>query len=276
MATKLSWFPRIVLLLLASTQWSAAWASGSQPAPTSRAAAILLPRLEPDTQVLRSTLEIVTVSTIGGVAKGVMNLGALVYQNGLPKLYTHNHYAANPDLPLAGVQSVRFMNSAGEYLGQISGQEFRALLATAQDPGSALLDAPLPLRPAALARLQVSQIPVYAQLGDPGSLARGGAVSVPHRGAIGASIKHENLTVLSAVVEATDQLGSGAVPMFELQTITGLALVGGDSGGPIWFDGQVVGNTWSLARDVAGQSTSIFWAAQAPGSTLALASHALN
>ena len=264
MATKLSWFPRFVLLLLAGTQCSAAWASGDpQPCPAPHAGAILRPRSEPDDQVLRSTLEIVTVSTIGGAAKGVMNLGALVYQNGQPKLYTHNHYAANPDLPLSGVQSVRFMNSAGEYLAEISGQAFRDLLATAQDPGSALLDAPLALRPTALAHAPVKLIPAYAQLGDPASLVRRSTITVPHRGAIGASIKHEKLTVLSAVVEATDQLGSGAVPIFELRTTSGVNLVGGDSGGPIWFHGLVVGVTWSTARE-AGHGINLFWAAQAP------------
>jgi hypothetical protein len=171
-----------------------------------------------------------------------------------------------------------FLNSAGEYLTQISGREFRLLLAGAQDPGTALVDAPLGLRPAALVKLQgVSLIPSYAQLGDPRGLSRGSAVSVPLRGVPGAAIRHEALTVATAVVESTDQLGIGSVPMFRLRlTQLGVALVGGDSGGPIWLRGQVVGTTWSMTLDHAGQGTSAFWAAQAPGPSPAPADHATH
>jgi hypothetical protein len=266
--------PRVLLLVLACSQWSAAWTSDArQPARARQPGAMFRPQAEPDSQVLQSTLEIVTVSDMAGASLGVMSLGALVCQNGMPKLYTHNHYDANPELPLAGVERVLFLNAAGEYLAQISGREFRLLLAGAQDPGTILVDAPLALRPAALAKLQrVGLIPAYAQLGDPHGLHRGSAVSVPHRGAPGAAIRREALTVLSAVVESTDQLGSGAVPMFRLRiTQLGLSPVGGDSGGPIWFRGQVVGNTWSMTLDDAGQGTSAFWAAQAPGPSPAFA-----
>jgi hypothetical protein len=280
MAAKLSWFPRIALLLLAGTQWSAAWcASTARPsAPLQHGGSLSRATTGPDARVLQSTVEIVAVSNTASGTVGVMSLGALVYQNGWPKLYTHNHYDANPELPLADVVRVLFLNSAGEYLAQISGREFRLLLTGAQDPGTALVDAPFGLRPAALGQLQgVGLVPSYAQLGDPHGLARGSAVSVPLRGAPGAALRHEALPVLTAVVESTDQLGIGAVPMFRLRlTQLGVALVGGDSGGPIWFRGQVVGNTWSMTLDHAGQGTSAFWAAQAPHPGPAPADHATH
>jgi hypothetical protein len=216
-------------------------------------------------QVLESTVQIWVIpgefrdadtprSSPAG-ASGVVNLGSLVLQNGSPKLYTHNHYDANPEYPLTQAGQVIFTNARNELLTTLSGSEFRELLASAQDPGNALIDVPAALRPEALATLtNITLVPKYAELGAPDQLSAGAVVWVPHHYPGG-------VEVLKAAVDAIVTDGNGLVSTYRLHTTTDVAIAGGDSGGEIWFRGKVVGNTWAALVSQSGQMSNRFCAA---------------
>lgn len=109
----------------------------------------------------------------------------------------------------------------------------------AQDSGNAILVAPPVLLPGNTQRLTgVTLVPSYGKFGNPSSVVGESTVSIPHR--LGSGI----LEVLTAEVTSTTSNRLG-VPVFEVSlTSEGRLISRGDSGGGLWFDGEVVGNTW--------------------------------
>ncbi len=151
------------------------------------------------------------------IARG---LGTLVQLDSQLFIVTHDHWG---DL-LATAETAQFYNANGVLLVEISGAVFRNLLHY-RDQGTLLLAAPpeLPLP--------------LGVMGNGRELAVGSQVFLT-RYQPGYEVVE---VVVARVTAVTEREG---IPAYLLQTVDGTPVVPGDSGGGVWFEGQLVGNLW--------------------------------
>ncbi|MCP4362486.1 MAG: hypothetical protein GY796_31155 [Chloroflexi bacterium] len=157
---------------------------------------------------------------LNDVANG---LGTLVLVDGELLIVTHDHWGEM----LLKAEWVEFKDANGKLLAEISGLFFRNLLRY-RDRGTLLLAAP-------------QELASYA----------GQAVVMEHGLSPTASnevflTRHlpgsARVEIVTARVTAVSH--ETGIPAYELQSVDGQSVVKGDSGGGIWYQGQLVGNMW--------------------------------
>ena len=148
-------------------------------------------------------------------------LGTLVTMNGQRQVVTHNHWASRA----AGTTVlVQILSHEGVLLSQLDAAAFEALVAF-EDAGTLLFTAPVelhhvPTTPyAPHTALQAGQV-VYAVFVTP------------------------NKTLVMQEAVYIDMMGAGIVT-YRLQSLQGNLTTPGNSGGGVWHNGQLIGNTWS-------------------------------
>ncbi len=165
-------------------------------------------------------------------------LGTLIDASGDVLVYTHDHWHI---LNQAG--KVAFYNAWGEHLLDLQGPELQSLVQY-HDGGNLIFSAPTELRPdyqAALERLSKAQYQgrlAAAKWVELGTI-RTGEVVIIARQLPGTTVGVDLLPAAVEAVESHEGLHS-----YRLRTLNGESIIPGDSGGGIWFEGQLVGNMW--------------------------------
>lgn len=147
-------------------------------------------------------------------------LGTLVQWGGQLYVVTHDHWGELLDTAV----TAQFFNANGALLAEISGAFFRNLLHY-RDQGTLLLQVPpalaVPFGVKGYGRTLAVGSQVFLTRYQPGT----GVVEV----------------VAATVTAVTEREG---VPAYLVQTADGTPVVPGDSGGGVWFEGQLAGNLW--------------------------------
>jgi len=156
-------------------------------------------------------------------------VGSLIQYQGEILLVTHNHWRTLEDATL-----VKFYDADNNLLKVIIKQRFVESIVYA-DAGTLILRPPQevidPLVP-----VSVEEIP---------QVAAGETVEIVYR----ENPTRETAAIKLAVVEEIDTYQDE--PVFKLRSLDGQAIQPGDSGGGIWHDGCLVGNTWTVtAKDI--------------------------
>jgi len=147
-------------------------------------------------------------------------LGTLVQMNDQVYVVTHDHWGELLDTAV----TAQFFNANGALLVEISGAFFRNLLHY-RDQGTLLLAAPPEL--AFLVGIT----------GNGRTLATGSQVFLT-RYQPGTAMVEVAAATVTAVTERE------GIPAYLLQTADGTPVLPGDSGGGVWFEGQLAGNLW--------------------------------
>jgi len=148
--------------------------------------------------------------------------GTMVLWEGATVIVTHNHWG---DM-LKDAQYVHILDAYGNLLLKLWMNEFASLIRYS-DPGTLVLDAPAGLSLAS------------ADLGIDQSVAAGDIVTVVRQD----PADSDRVDLLQARVLSFKQYHG--LPVFKLAILGEGSLVPGDSGGGIWFHGELVGNTWA-------------------------------
>lgn len=164
-------------------------------------------------------------------------LGTLVQMGDQVVVLTHDHWGELLDTAV----TAQFFNANGVLLAETSGAVFRNLLHY-RDQGTLLLQAPpelvVPFGVKGYGRELAADSQVFLTRYQPGT----GVVEV----------------VVARMTAVTEREG---VPAYLLQTADGTPIIPGDSGGGVWFAGQLAGNLWrNQARETAattGADTTI-------------------
>ena len=199
---------------------------------------------EPDEErILAATVEI-KMSYLPAGSKSVddqlmaTGLGSLVRDGKKTLLITHNHWGeALRDMTVVTIYDVDH-----DVLKIMLGKEFKSL-ATYQDAGTLVLEAPQ--------ELAGSPSACGAKLGDSGQVESGDLVWVVYH----QTGNRTEIGLLEAEVESVREYKG--LPIFVLRSLGGLPVVGGDSGGGIWQDGQLVGNMWATVTKPAASNASV-------------------
>jgi hypothetical protein len=162
-------------------------------------------------------------------------MATLVQYQGATYLVTHNHYGEM----LQDTNIVQFRDAQNHKIQSMYGSEFKSLIVY-QDPGTLVLRAPDGLTDA----LTPVSLDYQPQL-QPGDI-----VQVAYRG----GSKRQQVNIVDAVVEEITV--SGVTPVYRLRSLDGQLLSAGDSGGGVWYEGSLVGNTWSIVLTYAVEATS--------------------
>ncbi len=150
-------------------------------------------------------------------------LGTVVSHDGEQLIVTHNHWhLLNPELEL-----VQFRNAQQQLLATVTGEEFFGLIRY-QDQGTMILSQPV--FDGSVETVSWSRVE---------SIKKGAVVQVVHR----RRDEKGGVSAVSATVEAIE--GTDGIATFLLRSLDGHIIVPGDSGGGIWYEGQLVGNMWT-------------------------------
>ncbi|KAA3657767.1 MAG: hypothetical protein DWQ04_27105 [Chloroflexi bacterium] len=163
-------------------------------------------------------------------AKSAYGIGTLVSFNEEVLLLTHDHWPYDNGIEMP--DWVLIQDANGLLLTEISGDAFYQNILF-RDSGTLVMQAPEEL-------LSFGIVP--AEMRYLNNQAVGDTVTIV-RHQPGTS---EKLDLLDARIQSIS-LFSG-VPQVELQSLNSESLERGDSGGGIWADGQLVGNTWMRIR----------------------------
>ena len=161
-------------------------------------------------------------------------LGALVTQGEERLIITHDHWSLL-DRDLGKVQ---FGDSTGELLLEVELIDFKNLIRY-RDGGTMVIEAPEDLLFPGVGDL--SWLPALGLTNPDNSedLSPGSIVLVAQRQR-GDSV---GVSVVRAEIERSDQkLGR---PVYRLRSLSGQPIVGGDSGGSVWHEGELVANVWT-------------------------------
>jgi len=163
-------------------------------------------------------------------------LGTAVVQNGQTYIVTHDHWSLlNDELEL-----VQIRDASGTLVAQMDGEEFGQRIQY-RDGGTIVLSAPQALGQ----RIQTTS------LDGAQSIEKGAVVQVVHRRRDGQG----GVATVEATVQGIEFIDG--VPTLKLRSANGHVIVPGDSGGGIWYEGELVGNMWmTVTMDVAGQVSS--------------------
>ena len=161
-------------------------------------------------------------------------LGALVTQGEERLIITHDHWSLL-DRDLGKVQ---FGDATGELLLEVELIDFKNLIRY-RDGGTMVIEAPEDLLFPGVGDL--SWLPALGLTNPDNSedLSPGSIVLVAQRQR-GDSV---GVSVVRAEIERSDQrLGR---PVYRLRSLSGQPIVGGDSGGSVWHEGELVANVWT-------------------------------
>jgi hypothetical protein len=164
-------------------------------------------------------------------------LGSLIQDGKETLLITHNHWGE----VLSDKTVVTFYDVGHNVLAIMLGKEFKGLV-TYQDAGTLALEAPKELA-GTLSSCGV-------KLGDSGQVESGDSVWVVYH----QTGNRSEIGLLEAKVESIGEYKG--LPIFVLHSLDGLPIVSGDSGGGIWWDGQLVGNMWATVTEPAASNAS--------------------
>lgn len=165
------------------------------------------------------------------VAEG---LGTLVTQGEERLIITHDHWS----LLDTDLGTVQFGDATGELLLEVKLIDFKNLIRY-RDGGTMVVEAPEDLVLPGVADL--SWLPALG-LTDPDKsedLNPGSIVLVVQRQQ-GDSV---GVAVVRAEIERSDQILGR--PVYRLRSLSGQPVVGGDSGGSVWHEGELVANMWT-------------------------------
>jgi hypothetical protein len=204
-------------------------------------------------QILNATVQIrlfapdPSAQPVGNVYPYIMSrgLGTFVRSGSEYRIVTHNHWST-----LAHLDFVKFYDSNFVLLLQMSGAAFKSLIIQ-QDAGALVLQAPPEL--------------VEKMTGAGGSfpeaspaeglkMGAGDQVLVVHQ----KPGQEDEVVVEPAIIE--QRLTFQGLPAFQLHAADGSALIPGDSGGGLWFNGYLVGDLW--AREEVSQNDWSQWSWQ--------------
>jgi len=185
------------------------------------------PALDParNQRILQATIQIALYEYDEGqgIEVGGRGLGTLVRHNGQTLIVTHDHWThLNTNL-----REAEFRNARGDLLLTVPANTLLNLIRY-RDGGTMILAAPAEL--AAMAPVALD--PAVASAGQVAWVAR----RARHDGG-------NSVEVVAAHVETVE--AEAGLPRLRLRGAGGAVVIPGDSGGGIWYDGQLQGNLWS-------------------------------
>jgi len=161
-------------------------------------------------------------------------LGALVTHGEERLIITHDHWSLL-DRELGAVQ---FRDATGELLLEVRLIDFKNLIRY-RDGGTMVVEAPENLLLPGEGILSWLPALGLTDLDKSEDLSPGSIVLVAQRQR-GDSV---GVAVVRAEIERSDQrLGH---PVYRLRSLSGQPIVGGDSGGSVWHEGELVANMWT-------------------------------
>jgi hypothetical protein len=161
-----------------------------------------------------------------------IGLGSLIEKQGEVFIVTHNHRGEI----LQNFTAVEFRDARNGLLLRMLGFQFKKLIRF-QDAGTLVLKAPGEID-SSLSKSSSGAALKPAIIGDGSQLKPGDIVQVAYR----QSGNREQLAVLDAeVLSLSSYLG---LPTFNLRSLTGQPITPGDSGGGVFYNGKLVGNSW--------------------------------
>jgi hypothetical protein len=203
-----------------------------------------------DQRILKSTLQILVYPQEGELRE--RGFGTLVTLAGEPMVLTHDHWDYLHEL-----DKVQILNSDNKLVVELSMSEFTDLIRY-RDRGTLIFAAP--------------DLPglVPARISQTHHLSVGDRIMVVHRDSSG----QKRPSFLSAQVHSIDTYNG--LPVIRFSSPDEEMIRQGDSGGGVWYQGQLVANTWGMYVQEqagflsAGQTTQTSIAALVPGNYLDL------
>jgi len=162
-------------------------------------------------------------------------LGTLVNWQAEIVIVTHNHWG---DM-LEQAEFVRILDAQGDLELELSGVDFRGLIRY-QDAGTMILNIPPYLDTA-----------YQENLGDMDfkqAVTAGETVVFVHR----VADESCRLDLLTAEVVTLTEYKD--LPVFKIRSLDNQSIHSGDSGGGMWFNGQLVGNMWGRFNEQTGEA----------------------
>jgi hypothetical protein len=157
-------------------------------------------------------------------------LGTLVNSGDETLLITHDHWS----LLDRNLGTVRFGGATSETLFEIDLLQFKKLIRY-RDGGTMILEAPRGIEDSR----QLIPAKLTGEHGRSQELVSGGTVLVTYR-------QHDDkggISIVEAAVQRVEERKGKTV--VRLQSRNERSIVGGDSGGGVWFEGTLSGNTWN-------------------------------
>ena len=197
-------------------------------------------------QILQSTVRITLIAPLTdaqGNSQTVMVDGQLARQyaagEGLGTLtqhgadlvvVTHDHWT----LLTPNLHKVQFHTVANELLLEMSGDAFQQLIRY-RDGGTMVLTAPN----------ELVESGVVGQLGNGRPVQNGDVLLIAFR-------QPQFGEISVAAMQVTKLSSYEGQPVYRLTSLNGDSVVGGNSGGGVWVNGQLVGNMWTTTMEVGG------------------------
>jgi hypothetical protein len=204
-------------------------------------------------QILSATIQIrlfapiTSAQPVGNVYPYTMSqgFGSLVRAGKEYRIVTHNHWST-----LAQLDFVKFYDANFALQLEMSGAAFKDLILR-QDAGVMILQAP----PELIKKLGLPTGAFQeANLAEGLKLEAGDQVLVVHQ----KPGQEDEVAVMPAVIER--RVTFRGLPAFQLHAADGSALIPGDSGGGLWYNGLLVGDLW--AREETSQNDWSQWSWQ--------------
>jgi hypothetical protein len=178
-------------------------------------------------------------STGGYLIERARGIGTVVTREEHVLIITHDHWEWMSD----DLDRVELRDANNELLLEMSGEAFRNIIRY-RDGGTMILEAPGLL-------LSAGIVPASLSTGEaivPGSIVQLAYRPVEDR---------QHMDVLVALVESiNDREGR---PILNLRSLDGQSVIKGDSGGGVWFNGQLAGNLWrAVTVETTLQETRIW------------------
>jgi len=194
---------------------------------------ITTPETDYSDQILHATLLIDVIAIQSDIASIEHSVGTLVQYKGEMYILTHNHFS---DL-LDDMNTVALRDAENRTIKLVFGSEFKRWIVY-QDPGTMVLLAPDFLTDS----LIPAKVETQPKLGD--------FVQLVHRG----GPNRDKIEILSAVIEETNTYENTSV--YILRSQGGQYLAPGDSGGGVWFNGNLIANNWAIIPNSSITNTS--------------------
>jgi hypothetical protein len=203
-----------------------------------------------DQPILKSTLQILVYPQEGELRE--RGFGTLITLADEPMVLTHDHWDYLHEL-----DKVQILNTENKLLVELSASEFTDLIRYS-DRGTLIFAAP--------------DLPglVPARISQTYHLSAGDRITVVHRDSSG----QKRPSFLSAQVHSVDTYNG--LPVIRFISPDEEMIRQGDSGGGVWYQGELVANTWGMYVQEqagflsAGQTTQTSIAALVPGGYLDL------
>ena len=145
-------------------------------------------------------------------------------------ILTHDHWT----LLNLNLYKVQFHTVENVLLLEVGGEAFQQLIRY-RDGGTMVLDAPEELRLNLMA----------TEVGNGRSVQKNDTLLIAYRQ------PNSNTIGVAAMRVKNLRLYQGR-PVYRLSSLSGATIVGGNSGGGVWVDGQLVGNMWTTTMEIEG------------------------